>query len=217
MSIQNFFDTGGNDTEVTYESLNLHVKQLKSQIEKMTTMKDELTIPSRPFSIKNYDALVRNSEQVQVKLNKYIMDLNSLNGESHPLQTAISEDISDINGQLSKLKEALEALKEKRDSTLVDETERLKKEEEDRKKTVMQLEAENLEKQAIALNQGSAEILEQMSVLKTTTDQLNSMLDEQHETVGRIEKITDQALVEMKEGNKDLEEAKKYQCCCILG
>ena len=216
MSIQNFFDTGGNDTEVTYESLNLHVKQLKTQIEKMTTMKDELTIPSRPFSIKNYDMLVKNREQVQVKLNKYIADFNSLNEESHPLKTAISEDISDINGQLSKLKEALDSLKEKRDSTLVDETERLKKEEENRKKTVMQLEVENMEKQSTALAQGSAEIYEQMVALQGTTQKLNSLLDEQHETVGRIEKTTEDALVEMKEGNKDLEEAKKHQCCCLL-
>ena len=211
MSIQNYFETGGNDADVTYESLNQHVKQLKAQIEKMNTMKDELTVPSRPFSIKNYDALVKNCDQVEIKLQKYIQDLNSLQGESHDLQPAISEDISDITGQLGKLKEALAALKEKRDSTFIDETERLQKEEEDRKKTVLQLEAENMDREATALAQGSAEILAQMTALQTTTHQLNSMLDEQHETIGRIEKITDSALVEMQEGNKDLEAAANHQ------
>ena len=211
MSIQNFFETGGNNEDVTYESLNQHIKQLKAQVEKMNAIKDELSIPSRPFSIKNYDNLVKNCDQVQVKLSKYIIDLNSLNGESHPLQPAISEDISDLNGQLTKLKEVLAGLKERRDSTLVDETERLKKEEEDRRKTVQQLEAENMEREATALNQASAEIVEQMTTLNDTTKQLNSLLDTQHETIGRVEKTTSQALVEMQEGNKDLESAQKHQ------
>ena len=211
MSIQDFIESGGKPEEVTFEALNQRVKQLLAQIERMIAIKDELSMPSKPFSIKNYDALVRNVDQQQSKLDAYIIDLNSLSNESHPLKQGITDDINEARGHLSKLHEAIIVLKERRDNTFIDETEKLNKENENRNKLAMQIEAENNYKEAVALEQAAGEIVEQMTVLKDTTDLLNSYLDEQHEKIQGIEKITEEAHEEMVAGNAELETATEHQ------
>ena len=213
MSIRNYKKELENGTivqETTYEGLGQMVEQLTKQVGRSLKVGEEL---EKQPDVKLYKRFTKTLEDNEKKMADYTKKLSDLrqSDPTNPLESKVSNSLNTCRKQMERLRDYHQKLEEPH--RILEEEERKRKEEEaeEMRKTALQLEAEALEKEADAVNQAAGEIVEGMTILNDLTKELNTHLDEQHETIGRIEKTIDDAHEEMVAGNEDLAEAVEHQ------
>ena len=213
MSIRNYkkeLENGTVSHEITFESLGQMVDQLSKQISRSLTAAQDL---EKTPDLKLYRRLTRTIDDSEKKIDEYSKKLNELRQKDamNQLEGKVSGSLNSCRKQMDRLKEVNKRLEEPH--RILEEEEKHREEEEaaERQKTLLQLEAERNLHEAEALEQAAGEIVEGMTTLNDLTNELNTHLDEQHETIGRVEKTTEEAHEEMVAGNSELAEAQEHQ------
>lgn len=211
MSIRNFKANGGaGNQELTFEALDQMAAQLFKQVGRTFTTANDL---EKTPDLKLYARFNKTMEDAKKKLKDYMEKLNELRSKEaqHPLEGKVSTCLTNCRKQMEKCEEVAKRLVEPHRLLEEEEEKRKAEEAEKRAKSLAQLEAENQEREANALQQAAGEIVEGMTTLVDLTNQLNDKLDEQHEQIGRIENTIEDARQEMVAGNSDLAEANEHQ------
>lgn len=212
MSLKALKSENKKNNDETFGSVLIEAKHLSTQCGRILTVIDSLK--KKPNLIQ-YDRVQKNLVNVSDKLTyitKWYSRLEEqMTNPGDPAIREIHKQLSNIRRDYKKMQDLTLQLKDAHVQLQQEELRRAEEEKKKREQTLKQLEIERNEQEAIALEKGAEEIASDMKGLNDLTNELNTHLDDQHETIGRVENTISDAHKEMTEGNKELETAETHQ------